>query len=82
MVRLSAMMEVGGWGTDTIVEDSELGLDYLKLVILLTIQIEDMDFGLLPDTVEAFKTQRHRWAYGAIQILKKHWREFKPSSKD
>ena len=26
MVRLSAMMEVGGWGTDTIVEDSELGL--------------------------------------------------------
>ena len=31
MVRLSAMMEVGGWGTDTIVEDSELVLDYLRL---------------------------------------------------
>jgi hypothetical protein len=35
---------------------------------------------LLPDTIEAFKNQRHRWAYGAIQILKKHWRHFKPSS--
>ena len=37
-------------------------------------------WGLLPDTVEAFRTQRHRWAYGAIQILKRHWQHFMPSS--
>ena len=24
--KIKSMMEVGGWGTDTIVEDSELGL--------------------------------------------------------
>ena len=34
--------------------------------------------GLLPDTYEAFKKQRHRWAYGGFQILKKHWRRFLP----
>ncbi|HEY0234033.1 MAG TPA: glycosyl transferase family 2, partial [Afipia sp.] len=33
-------------------------------------------FGLLPDTYEAFKKQRHRWAYGGFQIVKKHWRRF------
>src|SRR6266576_4520057 len=30
--------------------------------------------GLLPDTFEAYKKQRYRWAYGGFQILRKHWR--------
>jgi len=81
MVRLSAMMEVGGLGTDTIVEDSELGLRLFEAGYIAHYTNRRYGFGLLPDTVEAFKTQRHRWAYGAIQILKKHWREFKPGSK-
>ncbi|HKM18892.1 MAG TPA: glycosyltransferase family 2 protein [Aliarcobacter sp.] len=81
MVRLSAMMEVGGWGTDTIVEDSELGLRLFEAGYIAHYTNRRYGFGLLPDTIEAFKTQRHRWAYGAIQILKKHWREFKPGSK-
>ena len=81
MVRLSSMMEVGGWGTDTIVEDSELGLRLFEAGYIAHYTNRRYGFGLLPDTVEAFKTQRHRWAYGAIQILKKHWREFKPGSK-
>uniref|UniRef100_UPI0040483FD6 glycosyltransferase family 2 protein n=1 Tax=Aliarcobacter sp. TaxID=2321116 RepID=UPI0040483FD6 len=81
MVRLSAMMEVGGWGTDTIVEDSELGLRLFEAGYIAHYTNRRYGYGLLPDTIEAFKTQRHRWAYGAIQILKKHWREFKPSAK-
>ena len=81
MVRLSSMMEVGGWGTDTIVEDSELGLRLFEAGYIAHYTNRRYGYGLLPDTFEAFKTQRHRWAYGAIQILKKHWHEFKPSSK-
>lgn len=80
MVRLNAMMEVGGWGTDTIVEDSELGLRLFEAGYIAHYTNRRYGYGLLPDTLEAFKTQRHRWAYGAIQILKKHWREFKPST--
>ena len=34
--------------------------------------------GLLPDSFDAYKKQRHRWAYGGFQILKKHWRRFLP----
>ena len=30
--------------------------------------------GLMPDNFSAYKTQRFRWAYGAAQILKHHWR--------
>lgn len=81
MVRLSAMLEVGGWGTDTIVEDSELGLRLFEAGYIAHYTNKRYGYGLLPDTFEAFKTQRHRWAYGAIQILKKHWRELKPSAK-
>lgn len=81
MVRLSAMIEVGGWGTDTIVEDSELGLRLFEAGYVAHYTNKRYGYGLLPDTFEAFKVQRHRWAYGAIQILKKHWREFKPSAK-
>ena len=80
LVRLSAMLEVGGWGTDTIVEDSELGLRLFEAGYTAHYTNRRYGYGLLPDTIEAFKTQRHRWAYGAIQILKKHYKEFKPSS--
>jgi exo-beta-1,3-glucanase (GH17 family)/cellulose synthase/poly-beta-1,6-N-acetylglucosamine synthase-like glycosyltransferase len=80
LVRRSAMMEVGGWGTDTIVEDSELGLRLFEAGYIAHYTNRRYGHGLLPDTIEAFKTQRHRWAYGAIQILKKHWKEFKPSA--
>jgi len=81
MVRLSAFNEVGQWNSDTIVEDSELGLRLFEAGYCAHYTNRRYGHGLLPDTIEAFKNQRHRWAYGAIQILKKHWQHFMPSSK-
>ena len=81
MVRKSAFDEVGQWNTDTIVEDSELGLRLFEAGYVGHYTNRRYGHGLLPDTIEAFKNQRHRWAYGAVQILKKHWEHFKPSSK-
>jgi len=81
MIRKSAFDEVGQWNSDTIVEDSELGLRLFEAGYVGHYTNRRYGFGLLPDTIEAFKNQRHRWAYGAIQILKKHWQHFKPSSK-
>ena len=37
--------------------------------------------GLVPDSFAGYKTQRFRWAYGAVQILKRHWREMLPGAK-
>ncbi len=81
LVRLSALYEVGGWNSDTIVEDSELGLRLFEAGYHAHYTNRRYGYGLLPDTVEAYKNQRHRWAYGAIQILKKHKAHFYPSSK-
>lgn len=80
MVRRSAFDEAGGWATDTIVEDTELGLRLLARGLHAHYTRERYGWGLLPDTFLAFKTQRHRWAYGAMQIIRKHWRHMRPSS--
>jgi hypothetical protein len=81
MVRRSALMEVGGWGTDTIVEDTELGLRLFEAGYGALYTNRRYGWGLLPDTYRAFKVQRERWAYGAIQIIKKHWRHMLPGSR-
>lgn len=80
MVRRSALDAVGGWGTDTIVEDTELGLRLFEAGYQALYTNHRYGRGLLPDTYKAFKTQRFRWAYGAIQIMRKHWRHVMPRS--
>jgi predicted metal-binding membrane protein len=37
--------------------------------------------GLMPDTFSGYMTQRFRWVYGAMQIIKGHWRSFIPGKK-
>ena len=34
----------------------------------------------MPDTFDAYKRQRHRWAYGGFQLLRKHWRQLLPQA--
>src|ERR1700722_17707519 len=36
--------------------------------------------GPLPQTFEAYKRQRHRWAYGGFQLLRKHWHHLLPQA--
>jgi hypothetical protein len=80
MVRRSALDAVGGWGTDTIVEDTELGLRLFEAGYEALYTNHRYGRGLLPDTYRAFKTQRFRWAYGAVQIMRKHWRHVLPGA--
>lgn len=80
MLRRTAFDQVGGWSTDTIVEDTELGLRLFEAGWDATYTNKRYGWGLLPDTFKAFKVQRHRWAYGAVQIIKKHWRHMLPKS--
>ncbi len=81
MLRRSAFEAVGGWSSDTIVEDTELGLRLFEAGWQARYTNRRYGWGLLPDTFKAFKTQRHRWAYGAIQIIKKHARHMLPAAK-
>ncbi|QQO21921.1 glycosyltransferase [Bradyrhizobium diazoefficiens] len=80
LIRRAAMDMAGGWSSDTICEDSDLGLAIQELGWTTHYTNHRYGAGLLPDTYEAFKKQRHRWAYGGLQIVKKHWRRFLPGA--
>ncbi|SHH31307.1 glycosyltransferase [Bradyrhizobium erythrophlei] len=80
LVRRAAMDMAGGWAGDTICEDTDLGLAVIEHGWLSHYTNHRYGHGLLPDTYEAYKKQRHRWAYGGFQIVKKHWRRFLPGA--
>src|SRR5712672_2143304 len=80
LMRRAAMDMAGGWAGDTICEDTDLGLAIIEHGWLTHYTNVRYGHGLLPDTYEAFKKQRHRWAYGGFQIVKKHWRRFLPGA--
>jgi exo-beta-1,3-glucanase (GH17 family)/cellulose synthase/poly-beta-1,6-N-acetylglucosamine synthase-like glycosyltransferase len=78
LIRRAALEAAGGWSSDTICEDTDLGLTLLELGWHAHYTNRRYGHGLLPDSFEAYKKQRHRWAYGGFQIVKKHWRRFLP----
>ena len=81
MVRKSAFEKVGAWGEWCICEDSELGLRLYEAGYDSVYCKESFGRGLMPDTFSGYMTQRFRWVYGAMQIIKKHWRHFLPNKK-
>jgi len=72
MVRKSVLQEVGGWAEWCITEDAELGLKIFERGYEATYIPKTYGRGLMPDTFIDFKKQRFRWAYGAVQILRRH----------
>lgn len=72
MVRRSVLEEAGCWGVSTITEDTELGLRVFEQGHEATYIEHSYGHGLIPDTFTDYKKQRHRWAYGAMQILREH----------
>jgi len=73
MVRRSALEGTGGWSEWTICEDAELGLRLMHAGYELVYVDELMGKGLTPADFKAYKSQRYRWAFGAMQILKGRW---------
>jgi cellulose synthase/poly-beta-1,6-N-acetylglucosamine synthase-like glycosyltransferase len=78
LIRRTAIAGAGSWSSRTIVEDTDLGLTLLEQGWQVHYTNRRYGHGLLPDTYEAFKKQRHRWAYGGFQILRNHWRHLLP----
>jgi glucan 1,3-beta-glucosidase len=80
LIRRTAIEAAGGWSSATIVEDADLGLTLLEQGWSAHYTNRRYGYGLLPDTFDAFKRQRHRWAFGGLQILRKHWQQLLPWS--
>ncbi len=75
IVSKKALHEVGGWSEWCITEDTELGLRIFEAGYHAAYIPQSMGSGLEPDTLEAFMSQRYRWVYGAMQIMKRHAKE-------
>jgi exo-beta-1,3-glucanase (GH17 family)/cellulose synthase/poly-beta-1,6-N-acetylglucosamine synthase-like glycosyltransferase len=73
MVRKTALVDTGKWSEWTICEDAELGLRLMREGLDLVYVDEIMGRGLTPADFTAYKSQRYRWAFGAMQIMKARW---------
>jgi exo-beta-1,3-glucanase (GH17 family)/cellulose synthase/poly-beta-1,6-N-acetylglucosamine synthase-like glycosyltransferase len=78
LIRRAAIVSAGGSSSETIVEDTDLGLSILEHGWIAHYTNRRYGHGLLPDTFEAYKRQRHRWAFGGFQLVRKHWRKLLP----
>ncbi|HEY6643828.1 glycosyltransferase [Povalibacter sp.] len=72
LVQRAALDSSGGWAEWCITEDAELGLRLLEHGHQSHYLPRSYGRGLMPDTFIDYKKQRFRWAYGAMQILRRH----------
>jgi cellulose synthase/poly-beta-1,6-N-acetylglucosamine synthase-like glycosyltransferase len=78
LLRRSALARLGGWDEWTITEDAETSLRLLRAGWSGWFLGEPLGRGIMPLTFAALKSQRFRWCFGGMQILRKHWRELQP----
>jgi hypothetical protein len=77
----ASAVEGRAWAEWCICEDSELGLKLLRDGWEAVYSARSFGRGVMPDDFAAYRKQRFRWAYGAMQIMKRHWRAlFNPFS--
>ena len=78
LLRKNALTRTGRWRSETIVEDTELGLRLLAAGYRTHYTTTRYGYGVLPNSVAAYRRQRQRWAHGAMQILRMYWRFLVP----
>ncbi|HND99218.1 MAG TPA: glycosyltransferase, partial [Plasticicumulans sp.] len=78
LIRKAAIDASGPWAEWCICEDSELGLRVMEEGYEAVYVNHAFGKGVAPDTFGAYKGQRFRWAYGAVQILKRYWKWMLP----
>jgi len=78
LFRRSALEGVGGWNEWCISEDTEASLRVLKQGWSGLYIPRCFGRGIVPPTFAGLNTQRHRWCFGGMQILRLHWRSLMP----
>jgi cellulose synthase/poly-beta-1,6-N-acetylglucosamine synthase-like glycosyltransferase len=70
--RKKAIADAGGWQADTLTEDLDLSYRAQLKGWKLSFVSEVVCPAEIPVTINAFKSQQHRWAKGSIQTAKKN----------
>jgi exo-beta-1,3-glucanase (GH17 family)/cellulose synthase/poly-beta-1,6-N-acetylglucosamine synthase-like glycosyltransferase len=72
LLRKQAVIDAGGWAEWCICEDTELGMRLIEAGYEARYTNHRYGAGLLPDDIRAQRSQRTRWAYGGMRILRRH----------
>jgi cellulose synthase/poly-beta-1,6-N-acetylglucosamine synthase-like glycosyltransferase len=78
LFRRSALTAIGGWNEWCICEDTEASLRVTKDGWSGLYIPRCFGRGIVPPSFAGMLTQRHRWCFGAMQILRLHWRSLMP----
>ncbi len=78
LFRRSALTAVGGWNEWCICEDTEASVRVTRAGWSGLYIPRCFGRGVVPPSFAGMLTQRHRWCYGAMQILRLHWRSLMP----
>ena len=81
LIRKEALVQVGGWDEWCITEDAELSLRLLRAGWSGLHIDASMGRGVMPLTFEALKSQRYRWCFGGVQILRMHFASMLPGRR-
>lgn len=68
LVRRSALERIGGFATGTITEDLHTSIRLHAAGFRSVYHAESLAFGLAPESIEPFITQRVRWGQGAMHV--------------
>jgi cellulose synthase (UDP-forming) len=71
MIRRSALMGIGGFASQTIIEDMETTMELHARGFKTAYHSETLAYGLAPGAADAYHVQRMRWGQGAMQVLRK-----------
>lgn len=71
LIRTSALREIGGIATETIVEDMHTTLGLIRAGWKTVYHHQVVAVGLAPATPEQYLLQRRRWGMGSMQVLAK-----------
>jgi len=72
LIRKEVLQQLGGWDEWCITEDAELSLRILDRGLRGIYVARSYGHGLMPLNFEGLKKQRFRWAFGGMQILRRH----------
>ena len=71
IIRRSALESVGGFASQTIIEDMETTIRLQQAGFKTAYHRETLAYGLAPGSAGAYHVQRLRWGQGAMQVLRK-----------
>ncbi len=82
LLRRSALTELGGWDEWCITEDAETSLRLLMAGYSGLFIATSYGRGIMPLTFSSLKSQRFRWCFGGMQILRRHWKDLMPWTRN